>query len=160
VCSSDMKSIAQHIKTYAPDSIVIVLSNPVDIMSYLLYKETGFSKSRVIGQSGALDTGRLCTFIAEELDVSVKDVQGFVLGGHGDQKVLLISYTANGSKTLEEVMTIEQMDETVDRTRKGGGEIAELLGNGSAFYAPAAALTIMLEAFLQDHRRFFSTIAY
>ncbi|HIS27835.1 MAG TPA: malate dehydrogenase [Candidatus Avamphibacillus intestinigallinarum] len=155
-----MKSIAQHIKTYAPDSIVIVLSNPVDIMSYLLYKETGFPKSRVIGQSGVLDTGRLCTFIAEALDVSVKDVQGFVLGGHGDQMVPLIRYTTVGGIPLEEFMTIEQMDEIVDRTRKGGGEIVELLGNGSAYYAPAAALTIMLEAILKDQRRILPTIAY
>src|SRR5699024_4491485 len=155
-----MKSIAKEIKNYASNSIVIVLSNPVDIMSYIIFEQTGFPKSRIIGQSGILDTGRLCSFISEALNISVKDVHGFVLGGHGDQMLPLIRYTTAGGIPIQELMSEEQIEAIVERTRKAGGEIVEYLGSGSAYYAPATALTVMIEAILKDQRRILPTIAY
>src|SRR5690625_51146 len=155
-----MKSVAKEIKQYAPNSYIVVLSNPVDAMTYTVFQETGFPKERVIGQSGILDTARFRTFIAEELNLSVKDITGFVLGGHGDDMVPLIRYSYAGGIPLESLITKERLDAIVERTRKGGGEIVELLGNGSAYYAPAAALTEMAEAILKDQRRVLPAIAY
>ena len=129
-------------------------------MTYTVYKESGFPKNRVIGQSGVLDTARFRTFVAQELNVSVKDVTGFVLGGHGDEMVPLIRYSYAGGIPLETLIPEERLDEIVDRTRKGGGEIVNLLGNGSAYYAPAASLVEMAEAILKDQRRILPTIAY
>lgn len=155
-----MKSVAKEIVTYSPDCFIIVLTNPVDAMTYTVFKETGFPKERVIGQSGVLDTARFRTFVAEELNISVKDISGFVLGGHGDDMVPLIRYTYAGGIPLEKLITKERLAAIVERTRKGGGEIVNLLGNGSAYYAPAASLTIMAEAILKDQRRIFPSIAY
>lgn len=155
-----MKSVAKEIKKYAPETYVIVLSNPVDAMTYTMYKETGFPKERVMGQSGILDTARFRTFVAEELNLSVKDITGFVLGGHGDDMVPLIRYSYAGGIPLEKLIPKDRLDQIVERTRKGGGEIVELLGNGSAYYAPAAALTEMAEAILKDQRRVLPAIAY
>ncbi|SEQ11758.1 malate dehydrogenase (NAD) [Virgibacillus subterraneus] len=155
-----MKSVAGDIAKYAPDSIIVVLSNPVDAMTYTAFKESGFPKERVIGQSGVLDTGRFRTFVAEELNLSVKDITGFVLGGHGDDMVPLIRYSYAGGIPLEKLIPKERLDEIVARTRKGGGEIVGLLGNGSAYYAPAASLTVMAEAILKDQRRVLPSIAY
>lgn len=155
-----MKSIANEIKTYAPDAFVLVLSNPVDAMTYTLLKETGFPKERIIGQSGILDTGRFRTFVAEELNLSVKDITGFVLGGHGDDMVPLIRYSYAGGIPLENLISKDKLDEIIQRTRKGGAEIVELLGNGSAYYAPAAALTEMAEVILKGQRRILPAIAY
>lgn len=155
-----MKSVAAEIKKHAPESFIIVLSNPVDAMTYTFFKETGFPKERVIGQSGVLDTARFRTFVAEELNLSVKDVTGFVLGGHGDDMVPLIRYSYAGGIPLEKLIEKDRLDAIVERTRKGGGEIVELLGNGSAYYAPAAAITEMAEAILKDQRRVLPSIAY
>lgn len=155
-----MKSVAQEIKKFAPETYIVVLSNPVDAMTYTLFKETGFPKERVIGQSGILDTARFRTFVAQELNLSVKDITGFVLGGHGDDMVPLIRYSYAGGIPLETLIPKERLDAIVERTRKGGGEIVELLGNGSAYYAPAAALTEMAEAILKDQRRVLPAIAY
>lgn len=155
-----MKSIANEIKTYAPDAFVLVLSNPVDAMTYTLLKDTGFPKERIIGQSGILDTGRFRTFVAEELNLSVKDITGFVLGGHGDDMVPLIRYSYAGGIPLENLISKDKLDEIIQRTRKGGAEIVELLGNGSAYYAPAAALTEMAEVILKGQRRILPAIAY
>ncbi|WP_430784844.1 malate dehydrogenase [Virgibacillus flavescens] len=155
-----MKSVASEIATYAPESIIVVLSNPVDAMTYTAFKESGFPKERVIGQSGVLDTGRFRTFIAQELNISVKDITGFVLGGHGDDMVPLIRYSYAGGIPLEKLISKERLDAIVERTRKGGGEIVGLLGNGSAYYAPAASLTVMAEAILKDQRRVIPAIAY
>lgn len=155
-----MTDVAKNIKEYAPDSIVIVLTNPVDAMTYTMFKETGFPKERVIGQSGVLDTARFRAFIAEELRVSVKDVSGFVLGGHGDTMVPLIRYSFAGGIPLTTLLSQERLDAIVDRTRKGGGEIVSLLGNGSAYYAPAAAMIEMAEAILKDQKRILPSIAY
>jgi malate dehydrogenase len=158
--ASIMKSVAAEVKKHAPEAYILVLSNPVDAMTYTVFKETGFPKERVIGQSGVLDSGRFRTFIAQELNVSVKDVTGFVLGGHGDDMVPLIRYSYAGGIPLETLISKDRLDEIVERTRKGGGEIVGLLGNGSAYYAPAASLTEMAEAILKDQRRVLPAIAY
>ncbi|MDZ5721594.1 malate dehydrogenase, partial [Bacillus sp. SXabc123] len=155
-----MRSVTREIVKYSPDSIIVVLTNPVDAMTYAVYKESGFPKERVIGQSGVLDTARFRTFVAEELNLSVKDVTGFVLGGHGDDMVPLVRYSYAGGIPLETLIPKERIDAIVERTRKGGGEIVNLLGNGSAYYAPAASLTEMVEAILKDQRRVLPTIAF
>ncbi|ASZ62380.1 malate dehydrogenase [Bacillus subtilis] len=155
-----MRSVTREIVKYSPDSIIVVLTNPVDAMTYAVYKESGFPKERVIGQSGVLDTARFRTFVAEELNLSVKDVTGFVLGGHGDDMVPLVRYSYAGGIPLETLIPKERIDAIVERTRKGGGEIVNLLGNGSAYYAPAASLTEMVEAILKDQRRVLPAIAY
>ncbi|WP_153464752.1 malate dehydrogenase [Sediminibacillus terrae] len=155
-----MKSVTKEIVQYSPDTCIIVLTNPVDAMTYTVYKESGFPKNRVIGQSGVLDSARFRTFIAEELNLSVKDITGFVLGGHGDDMVPLIRYSYAGGIPLEKLISKERLDEIVARTRTGGGEIVNLLGNGSAYYAPAASLTVMAEAILKDQRRVLPSIAY
>jgi malate dehydrogenase len=155
-----MKSVAQDIAKYAPNAIIVVLSNPVDAMTYTAFKESGFPKNRVIGQSGVLDSARFRTFVAQELDLSVKDITGFVLGGHGDDMVPLVRYSYAGGIPLETLIPKDRLEQIVARTRKGGGEIVNLLGNGSAYYAPAASLVEMCEAILKDQRRVLPTIAY
>ncbi|EPE62876.1 malate dehydrogenase, NAD-dependent [Exiguobacterium sp. S17] len=155
-----MRSVTKEIVKYSPDAILIVLTNPVDAMTYTVFKESGFPKERVIGQSGVLDTARFRTFVASELNVSVKDVSGFVLGGHGDDMVPLIRYSYAGGIPLEKLLPSDRIDAIVARTRKGGGEIVQLLGNGSAYYAPAAAIVEMVEAILKDQRRILPAITY
>lgn len=155
-----MKAVTHEVVKYSPNCIIIVLTNPVDAMTYTVYKESGLPKSRVIGQSGVLDTARFRTFIAQELNISVKDVTGFVLGGHGDGMVPLVRYSYAGGIPLEKLLPKERLDEIVARTRTGGGEIVNLLGNGSAYYAPAASLTQMVEAIIKDQRRILPAIAY
>lgn len=154
-----MKSVSKEIAKYSPEATILVLTNPVDAMTYTVYKETGFPKNRVIGQSGVLDTARFRSFIAEELNISVKDITGFVLGGHGDTMVPLTRYSFAGGIPLETLIAPERLEEIVDRTRNGGAEIVNLLGNGSAYYAPAAALIEMAEAILKDQKRILPSIA-
>ncbi|ARK23748.1 malate dehydrogenase [Sporosarcina sp. P37] len=155
-----MKSVTAEIVKYSPDTKIIVLTNPVDAMTYTVFKESGFPKERVIGQSGVLDTARFRTFVAQELNLSVKDVTGFVLGGHGDDMVPLVRYSTAGGVPLENLIPSGRLEEIVERTRKGGAEIVNLLGNGSAYYAPAAALVEMTEAILKDQKRVLPSIAY
>ncbi|MGN7176483.1 malate dehydrogenase [Cytobacillus sp. SAFR-174] len=155
-----MKSVAQEIAKHSPNSYIVVLTNPVDAMTYTVFKESGFPKNRVIGQSGVLDTARFRTFVAQELNLSVKDITGFVLGGHGDDMVPLVRYSYAGGIPLESLISKDRLDAIVERTRKGGGEIVNLLGNGSAYYAPAASLVEMCEAILKDQRRVLPSIAY
>ena len=155
-----MKSVTNEIVKYSPDCYIVVLTNPVDAMTYTVFKESGFPKNRVIGQSGVLDTARFRTFVAQELNLSVKDITGFVLGGHGDDMVPLVRYSYAGGIPLETLIPKERLDAIVERTRKGGGEIVGLLGNGSAYYAPAASLVEMVEAILKDQRRVLPSIAY
>lgn len=155
-----VKSVCEQVKQYSPEAIVIILSNPVDAMTYVAYQSLGFPKNRVIGQSGVLDTARYCTFIAEELNVSVEDVRGFVLGGHGDDMVPLVRYSSVGGIPIDTLISKERIQEIVQRTRVGGGEIVNLLGNGSAYYAPAASLVQMTEAILKDKKRILPIIAY
>ena len=155
-----MKSVTQEIVKYSPNCYIIVLTNPVDAMTYTVYKESGFPKNRVIGQSGVLDSARFRTFVAQELKLSVKDITGFVLGGHGDDMVPLTRYSFAGGIPLEKLIPADRLEAIVQRTRTGGGEIVNLLGNGSAYYAPAASLVEMTEAILKDQRRVLPTIAY
>ncbi|MCQ6273433.1 malate dehydrogenase [Bacillus sp. V3B] len=155
-----MKAVTKEVVKYSPNSYIIVLTNPVDAMTYTVFQESGFPKNRVIGQSGVLDSARFRTFVAQELNLSVKDVTGFVLGGHGDDMVPLVRYSYAGGIPLETLIPQDRLDEIVERTRKGGGEIVSLLGNGSAYYAPAASITEMTEAILKDQRRVLPAIAY
>ncbi|MBO1001670.1 malate dehydrogenase [Pseudogracilibacillus auburnensis] len=155
-----MQEVAEKISVYAPNSYIIVLSNPVDIMTFVCYKATGFPKNRVIGQSGILDTARFNTFVAEELNISVEDVTGFVLGGHGDEMVPLIRYSSAGGIPLDKLISEERLNAIIERTRRGGGEIVNLLGNGSAYFAPAASVVQMAEVILRDKRRILPAIAY
>jgi malate dehydrogenase len=155
-----MKAVTKEIVKYSPNCYIIVLTNPVDAMTYTVYKESGFPKNRVIGQSGVLDTARFRTFVAQELNLSVKDITGFVLGGHGDDMVPLVRYSYAGGIPLEKLIPKDRLDAIVERTRKGGGEIVNLLGNGSAYYAPAASLVEMVEAIIKDQRRVLPAIAY
>ncbi len=154
-----MKSVCENVKKFCPDSYVIILSNPVDAMTYVAYQTLGFPKNRVIGQSGVLDTARYCTFISQELNVSVEDVRGFVLGGHGDDMVPLVRYSNVGGIPIEKLIPADRIEAIVQRTRTGGGEIVNLLGNGSAYYAPAASLVQMTEAILKDKKRIIPCIA-
>ncbi len=155
-----MKAVTKEVVKYSPNCYIIVLTNPADAMTYTVFKESGFPKNRVIGQSGVLDTARFRTFVAQELNLSVEDITGFVLGGHGDDMVPLIRYSAAGGVPLEKLIPKDRIDAIVERTRKGGGEIVGLLGNGSAYYAPAASLTQMVEAIIKDKKRVIPTIAY
>lgn len=155
-----MKAVASEIARTSPDATIIVLTNPVDAMTYTVFKESGFPKHRVIGQSGVLDTARFRAFIAEELKVSVKDISALVLGGHGDTMVPLIRYASVGGVPLQSLIPAQRLEEIVQRTRVGGGEIVNLLGNGSAYYAPAAAMVEMAEAIIKDQKRVLPAIAY
>ena len=155
-----MKSVTSEIVKYSPNTTILVLTNPVDAMTYTVYIESGLPKERVIGQSGVLDTARFRTFVAKELNLSVKDVTGFVLGGHGDDMVPLVRHSYAGGIPIESLIDTARLEEIVDRTRKGGAEIVNLLGNGSAYYAPAASLVEMAEAILKDQKRVLPSIAY
>lgn len=151
-------TVCKEVKTHCPDAIVIVLSNPVDAMTYVAYETLGFPKHRVIGQAGILDTARFCTFLAQELDVSVEDVHGIIIGGHGDYMVPLVRTFHVGGIPIESLLSTEQIERIVQRTRTGGGEIVSLLGSGSAYYAPAASLVHMVDAMLKDKRRVIPAI--
>lgn len=155
-----MESVTEQVVKYSPETTIIVLTNPVDAMTYSAFKQSGFPKERVIGQSGVLDTARFRTFVAQELNLSVKDVQGFVLGGHGDEMVPLIRYSSAGGVPLTDLISEDRLEAIIERTRKGGAEIVNLLGNGSAYYAPAAAIVEMAEAILKDQKRVLPSIAY
>ena len=157
---SVMVDVATQIAKYSPNATIIVLTNPVDAMTYTVYKTTGFPKNRVIGQSGVLDSARFRAFVAEELNMSVKDVSTLVLGGHGDTMVPLTRYSFVGGIPLTSLLSNEKLKVIVERTRNGGGEIVKLLGNGSAYYAPAAAMVEMAEAILKDQKRVLPSIAY
>lgn len=155
-----VRTVCSNIKMYCPHAYVIILSNPVDAMTFAAFKVLGFPKNRVIGQSGVLDTARYCTFIAKECNVSVEDVRGIVLGGHGDDMVPLVHYTSISGVPIACLISQERIDKIVQRTRVGGGEIVNLLGTGSAYYAPAASLVQMTEAILKDKKRILPAIAY
>jgi malate dehydrogenase len=155
-----MRAVTQQVVKYSPECIILVLTNPVDAMTYEVYRTSGFPKHRVIGQSGVLDTARFRTFVAQELNISVEDITGFVLGGHGDDMVPLVRYSYAGGIPLEKLISKDRLDAIVARARTGGGEIVNLLGNGSAYYAPAASLVQMAEAILKDKRRILPAIAY
>ncbi|WP_427705284.1 malate dehydrogenase [Staphylococcus parequorum] len=154
-----MHDVTKEIVKHSPECKIIVLTNPVDAMTYSVLQASGFPKERVIGQSGVLDTARYQTFIAEALNVSVKDIRGLVLGGHGDTMLPLIASTNVNGVPLKKLLNDSQITQIVERTRKGGAEIVELLGNGSAYYAPASAVYSMVEAILKDQKRLLPSIA-
>jgi malate dehydrogenase len=155
-----MRLVTEQVVKHSPECIILVLTNPVDAMTYEVYRTSGFPKHRVIGQSGVLDTARFRTFVAQELNISVEDISGFVLGGHGDDMVPLVRYSYAGGIPLEKLIPKDRLDAIVARARTGGGEIVNLLGNGSAYYAPAASLVQMAEAILKDKKRILPAIAY
>ena len=155
-----VKSVSKEIRRVAPESIVIVVSNPLDIMAYVALQETGFERERVIGMAGVLDTARFRSFIALELDVSVEDIQALVLGGHGDTMVPLVSYTTVSGIPLTQFIDSETLEAIIERTRNGGAEIVGHLKTGSAYYAPSAAAVQMAESIVKDKRRVLPCAAY
>lgn len=148
-----VESICNNIRELAPNAIVIVVTNPLDVMTYIAWKVTGFPRERVMGQAGVLDSIRMRYFVAQELSVSVKDVQAMVLGSHGDQMVPLPRYTTVAGVPITELLPPETIERINDRTRKAGTEIVNLLKTGSAYYAPAAAVAEMVEAIVRDKKR-------
>ncbi len=155
-----VKSVSHEIKRVAPDSIIIMVSNPLDVMAFVAKEETGFPRERVIGMAGVLDTARFRSFLAMELDVSVEDIQAMVLGGHGDSMVPITSTASISGIPLTYFIDGEPLEAIVNRTRKGGGEIVGLLKTGSAYYAPAAGAVQMAEAIIKNKRRILPSSAY
>ena len=155
-----VRSVSEEIRRVAPDSIVIVVSNPLDVMAYVAKDVTGFPRERVVGMAGILDTARYRSFIAMELDVSVEDIQALVLGGHGDTMVPLVSYTTVSGIPLKQLLPEDRIESLIDRTRNGGAEIVGYLKTGSAYYAPSAAAVQMVEAIVKDKRRILPCAAY
>jgi len=153
-------SVTEQVVKFSPNCIIMPVTNPLDAMVQNVYEASGFPRNRVFGMAGVLDTARFRTFIAEELNVSVEDIQAFVLGGHGDDMVPLVRFTNVGGIPLSELMAEEKIDQLVKRTRSGGGEIVELLKEGSAYYAPSAAITQMVESVLLDKKRILPACAY
>jgi malate dehydrogenase len=152
--------VVGEVAKYSPDSIIIMVTNPLDAMAYLAYKKSGFPRQRVIGMAGVLDSARFRTFIAMELGVSVANTHAFVLGGHGDSMVPLPRYSTVAGVPLTDLMGEEQIDRLVQRTRQGGGEIVKLLGTGSAYFAPAWSVTQMVEAILMDRKEILPCAAW
>jgi malate dehydrogenase len=155
-----VKQVSENIRDTSPDAIIIVVSNPLDVMSYVAKQVTGFPRERVLGMAGALDTARFRSFIAEALDVSVRDIQAMVLGGHGDTMVPLISCTSVSGIPVTQLMSAEKLQAIVDRTRAGGAEIVKYLKTGSAYYAPSAAAVQMCEAIIRDQKRILPCAAW
>jgi malate dehydrogenase len=156
IVSSVTEQVAQH----SPDCTIVVMANPLDAMCHVAMETSSFPRERVIGQAGVLDTARYRTFIAQELEVSVRDVFALVLGGHGDTMVPLPSMATVNGVAITELLSQDRVDAIVQRTRGGGGEIVELLGSGSAFYAPAAAAIEMVDAILLDQKRILPCAAH
>jgi malate dehydrogenase len=155
-----IESVVSEVVKKSPKAIIIMVTNPLDTMAYLAYKRSGLPKERLIGMAGILDTARFRAFIAMELGVSVEDIQALILGGHGDEMVPLPRYTTVSGIPLSQLLPKETIDRLVDRTRKGGGEIVNLLKTGSAFYAPSAAAIQMTEAILKDKKRILPCCVY
>ncbi|MBK6488828.1 MAG: malate dehydrogenase [Gemmatimonadetes bacterium] len=155
-----VKSVAEQVARTSPNAILIIVSNPLDVMCYVAMKASGFPRERVIGMAGVLDTARFRAFLAEALDVSVRDIQAMVLGGHGDTMVPLISYTSVSGIPITQLMARDVLDKIVERTRSGGAEIVGYLKTGSAYYAPSAGAIQMVEAIVQDQKRILPCAAW
>ena len=155
-----MEGVTKQVTTLSPDAILIIVSNPLDIMCHIAYETSGFSKNKVIGMSGVLDSARFRAFIAMELDVSVEDIHALVLGGHGDTMVPLPRCSTVAGIPVTELLTKEKIDALVERTRNGGAEIVGFLKTGSAFYAPASAAVKMAESILKDKKKILPCAAY
>ncbi|HYL54202.1 MAG TPA: malate dehydrogenase [Gemmatimonadales bacterium] len=155
-----VKQVSQQIRQHCPNAVVLVVSNPLDVMCWVTKQITGFPRERVIGMAGVLDTARYRAFLAEALDVSVEDIQAMVLGGHGDTMVPLISYTTVSGIPVTQLLDTPTLDKIVERTRNGGAEIVAFLKTGSAYYAPSAAVTQMAEAIVHDKKRILPCAAW
>jgi len=155
-----MKDVVEKVVQYSPNCILIIVSNPLDAMAQAAYRMSGFSRNRVIGMAGVLDSARFRAFIAQELKVSVENVTAFVLGGHGDTMVPLPRYSTVAGIPITELMDQDTLDRLVQRTRDGGAEIVKYLKTGSAYYAPSAAATEMVEAILKDKKKILPCAAY
>jgi malate dehydrogenase len=155
-----MRDVVEKVVQYSPNCILIIVSNPLDAMAQAAYKLSGFSRNRVIGMAGVLDSARFRTFIAQELKVSVENVTAFVLGGHGDTMVPLARYSTVAGIPITDLMERETIERLVQRTRDGGAEIVKYLKTGSAYYAPSAAVTEMVEAILKDKKKILPCAAY
>ena len=155
-----VKGVVENVVRHSPNSILVIVSNPLDVMAYVAKKVSGFSRERVVGMAGILDTARFRAFISEACNVSVEDIQTLVLGGHGDDMVPLVSYTTISGIPLRQFLSQEKIAQLVDRTRKGGIEIVNYLKTGSAYYAPAAAAVQMTEAILKDKKRVLPCAAF
>lgn len=155
-----VQSVTQEVVKHSPQSKLVVVSNPLDVMTYVAWKTSGFEKNRVVGMAGILDTSRYRLFISQELDVSVRDVNAMVLGGHGDSMVPLVRYTNVSGIPISELIPQDRIDAIVDRTRKGGIEIVNYLKSGSAYYAPGASAVEMVEAIARDQKRVLPCAAY
>jgi malate dehydrogenase len=154
-----VKGVAENVKKYAPNAVVIVVSNPLDAMVYVVWKATGFPTGRVMGQAGALDVARYKTFLAWELGVSVEDVQGLLLGGHGDDMVPLPRRTSVNGIPVSDLLPAEKIQACVERAKAGGGEVVKLMGT-SAWYAPSAGTVEMVESIVRDKKRVIACAAY
>jgi malate dehydrogenase len=155
-----MTEVVKNVVAYSPESILIVVSNPLDAMVQAAYRLSGFNRERVLGMAGILDSGRFKSFIAQELKVSVENMSCLVLGGHGDNMVPLVRYTTVASIPITELLSKERIDAIIQRTRDGGGEIVKYLKTGSAYYAPSAAAVEMAEAILKDKKKILPCAAY
>lgn len=155
-----MKAVVEAVVKLSPGAILIIVTNPLDAMAQAAFKISGFSKNRVIGMAGVLDSARMSTFVAEELGVSVENVHSFVLGGHGDDMVPLARYSTVAGIPLPELIAKDKLDAIITRTRKGGAEIVNLLKTGSAYYAPSAAAVEMATAILKDKKKILPCAAY
>ncbi len=155
-----VKGVSEQVARTSPNAIVIVVSNPLDVMCYVAKKATGFPRQRVLGMAGVIDTARYRAFLAEALDVSVRDIQAMVLGGHGDTMVPLISYTSVSGIPITQLLDRAALDKIVDRTRNGGAEIVAFLKTGSAYYAPSAGAVQMAEAIVNDQKRILPCAAW
>jgi malate dehydrogenase len=155
-----VQAVSEQVAKSSPNAIVIVVSNPLDAMAYVALKTTRFPKHRVLGMAGVLDSARMATFVAAELNVSVQDVQPMVLGGHGDTMVPIPRYTTVAGVPVTELLAKDKLDAIVQRTRDGGAEIVKLLKTGSAYYAPSASVVAMVESILKDKKRILPCAAY
>ena len=155
-----VKQVSEQIKKTSPNAILIIVSNPLDVMCYVAKEVTGFPRERVLGMAGVLDTARYRAFLAEALDVSVRDIQAMVLGGHGDTMVPLISYTTVSGIPVTQLIDRSKLDAIVDRTRNGGAEIVKYLKTGSAYYAPSSGAVQMAEAIVNDEKRVLPCAAW
>jgi malate dehydrogenase len=155
-----VKSVSEEIKKYSPNAFVIVVTNPLDAMTYTALKVTGFPKERVMGMAGVLDSARFAYFISEKTKISVENIRAFVIGGHGDDMVPLKRYTTISGMPVTKFLSEEELNQIIERTRFGGGEIVQLLKTGSAFYAPAASILEMVISILWNKRKILSASVY
>ncbi len=158
--SEIVSSVVKEITAFAPESIILVVTNPLDVMTYLAYEISNFKPNRVLGQAGVLDAARMKYLIAQECKVSAQEISTMVLGGHGDSMVPIISQTTVSGKPLVELLSKEAIERVIEKTRSGGAEIVSLLGTGSAYYAPATATVTMLEAIVKDTNALLPASAY